>query len=380
MKRILLAGASIVALGTAPVFAQAERAGALECSCPGSQVEAGVTNPGMHASSEGASTSKDSGLAEEATADTSTGSNSDFSAASSSTGEMPFPPQDVSDDDLEPHGTEYPSGYPASAVAGVGEPGLDESEQASVEDEDEIWEGGGEIGPNEEIRDRSERRGVDDGDRSAQAEGNGMRNDDRREQRQLSAEEGPAFAWDGPSEGAPFHRGELHPDRSEAAAVSGSGERRTDEGANAGADAADRDRRAERRLQLARIARRTARHAVPEANFRTYNFEVENGRPVIEIAGIDRTDGRRIEVDVRPNGRVQSISKVIAYDQVPRRIRNHLAEELNGFRPAHVQRSILDNFDVHYEFAGFSRSGRPVAASIRADGTNLRVRYIRRSS
>ncbi|MDN3721878.1 hypothetical protein QW131_28635 [Roseibium salinum] len=166
--------------------------------------------------------------------------------------EIPFPAQDVSDDDLGPGNTPYPSGYPESAVHGVGEPGLNGAYQDSAQDT------------------RS------DNGASGMAEERQTRSQEGEDSREFSADQGPAAAWDGPEEGAPFHRGTLVPDRSKSADAIETQERQSDAAeARARRHAMDRDALGERRLRQARIALRSARYAVPEANFRTYNFEIE---------------------------------------------------------------------------------------------------------
>ena len=199
----------------------------------------------------------------------------------------------------------------------------------------------------------------------------------------LSNEEGPAFAWDGLDELVPAIRGQQYPDPDPEAAASrsdqrngggSSGGREARDGAQPGAKGAV----AEHRLRLARSAQQSARRAVPEARFTTYDFQVENGRRVIEVAGTDTSNGRRVEVDVFANGRIELISYAITLDDVPEDIRSAVREELGRFRVAHARRSIMSDFDVYYEFAGIAQSGRPATAAIRADGSDLSVRYLRR--
>ncbi|APH70369.1 hypothetical protein [Aquibium oceanicum] len=137
--------------------------------------------------------------------------------------------------------------------------------------------------------------------------------------------------------------------------------------------------REERRAELARRALRTARYAVPDARFSTYEFEIEDGRRVIEIAGRNLENGRRVEVDVLPNGRIHSIDQAVPLDAVPESVRSVVRSELGRFRVAHTTRSLTRDLDIYYEFAGFSQAGRPLAVKIRADGQDMSVRYIDQS-
>ena len=137
--------------------------------------------------------------------------------------------------------------------------------------------------------------------------------------------------------------------------------------------------REERRAELARRALRTARYAVPDARFSTYEFEIDDGRRVIEIAGQDLENGRRVEVDVLPNGRIHSIDQSVPLEAVPESVRNVVRNELGRFRVAHSTRSLTRDLDIYYEFAGYSQAGRPLSVKIRADGRDMSVRYIDRS-
>lgn len=394
MKQFLFAGVSMLTLGIAPAFAQAD------CTCPGMTSAQGSdgqrtgvaateamsregpardamgdppVNPGASAQSGGNSRSDKSGPGEPW-----------------ASGEMPFPPQDVADRDLEPGGEPYPSGYPEQAASsGRGDSGDSTSIEPGDQVPDDIaryqgpdmWEGDGasDIDSDSGPSTRAEQR---------------QRGDQR-----FSSEDGAAFAWDGLAESNRFIRGQRQPkpdvsndDRTSSLNREGSDtgraeDRRSGNSADraaqsdgdisGGRDArGEREARGERRLRLAERARRSAIRAVPEARFDSYNFEFENGRRVIEIGGSYGPDDRRVEVDVFPNGRVQSISQTIPLSSVPERIRSAVRSELGRFRVAQTRRSVLGDFDVYYEFAGLSARGRPIAASIRADGSDLTVRFI----
>ena len=176
-------------------------------------------------------------------------------------------------------------------------------------------------------------------------------------------------------------------DRSDRDGQSARSGERSDDKANAEQQAQDRDKmrrdrqatRQDRRERLARRALRTARYAVPDARFSTYEFQIEDGRRVIEIAGRDLDTGRRVEVDVLPNGRIFSIDQTIPLDSVPESVRSVVRNELGRFRVAQSMRSLTRDLDIYYEFAGYSQGGRPLSVKIRADGHDMTVRYIDRS-
>jgi hypothetical protein len=137
--------------------------------------------------------------------------------------------------------------------------------------------------------------------------------------------------------------------------------------------------REERRRALAAIALLSARQAIPSARFGTYEFTIDDSERVIEISGRDTRSGNRVAVDVYPDGRIQSIDTAIALDEVPESVRSTVRDELGRLRVAHTTRSLRRDFDIYYEFAGIAESGRAVEVQIRADGSDLSVRYLDRS-
>lgn len=409
MKHILFTGVSMLTLGIAPALAQTD------CTCPDTtSVQGSVkeqrsgeaaamrqegpardamgdppVNPGASARDVGGQRSAgvydDRGIRSR---------NSDPGEPWES-GEMPFPPQDVSDGDLEPDGTPYPSSYPKQSATAEGassedaaaiQPGEQVPDDIASYQGSDMWEGDGasDVDPDTGPSRQSEER--------------------QRGDRRFSSEDGSASAWDGLAESNRFTRGQLNPDpeapndertssldadtteagraddrrnRDSSTDRAERSEGRTDGDTMArGGKDSGRDTRGERRLRLAERARLSAMRAVPEASFDSYDFEFENGRRVIEISGSYGPDDRRVEVDVFPNGRVQSISQAIPLSSVPESVRSAVRSELGRFRVAQTRRSVFGDFNVYYEFAGISARGRPIAASIRADGSDLTVRYI----
>lgn len=137
--------------------------------------------------------------------------------------------------------------------------------------------------------------------------------------------------------------------------------------------------REQRRRALAAIALLSARQAVPSARFGTYAFTMDDNERVIEISGRDTRSGDHVAVDVYPDGRIQSIDTAIALDEVPESVRSTVRGELGRLRVAHTTRSLRRDLDIYYEFAGIAESGRAVEVQIRADGSDLSVRYLDRS-
>jgi hypothetical protein len=383
MKAILLTGASILALGIAPLAAQEPPSSSGQPNA--SRIEGGANDRGAdepriqrHIIRRGAD--RGEGPARDAMGDPSVrpGASADVADDDPWNGGIPFPPQDVSDQDLEPYGRDYPTA-PPRRTAGAN----DDDDAGFADDTATLWDEG------EQVPEDIERyQGPDmwEGDGAADVDGDegpSSLAERRRPERgeRLSSERGSSYGWDGRGVGRRFDRGELNPDRSETGAVGEADSERAarEQNPRAARESMEQDSLEERRLRLARIALRTARHALPEARFESYEFEIENDRRVIEIAGTDLENGKRVEVDVYPNGRVHSISEAIDLDAVPESVRSAVRSELGRFRVAQSLRSLRRDLDLYYEFAGFLSSGRPAVVEIRADGQDMSVRYLDQS-
>jgi len=220
---------------------------------------------------------------------------------------------------------------------------------------------------------------VPDGIREVQddEEWDGEFADDAQRRGALDGRELPDQAWS-PGQGEPFHRGKLNPDPGNAQAqdkaedaVPQARQRR---------EAMDRDAAGPRRDRLARIALMSAKAAFPEAEFTHYRFGIDDGRRIVQIVGKQPDDNRRMQVDVRANGRVHAISERIPLERVPETVRSAVREEMGRFRVAHASRMIERDLDMKYQFAGFGESGRAATVEIGADGNGLTVTYADRAS
>ncbi|HEV7253046.1 MAG TPA: hypothetical protein VGN97_08080 [Mesorhizobium sp.] len=181
-----------------------------------------------------------------------------------------------------------------------------------------------------------------------------------------SAERGPASAWDGRGVGRAFDRGRLNPERSPS----------TDEAAGRQADgaAAEQDLSADDpRLALARTALATARTIAPEISFSTYRFEVEDRERLIEIAGQDPENGRRIEVDVYPDGRIESVAQQVPLSAVPVKVQALVSMGIPGFQPARALRAIGRDLELQYEIDGYSADDRPISVRVEPNGAAMLV-------
>ena len=322
MRRHLLIGASALALGMSPALAQNDnRAAAGNCTCPAAERTAETNGD---AEARAGDDFGRIGSARDAVGDTPvdpalSGSVEDNSAWPD---EMPFPAQDVSDDDLEPDGTPYPSGYPEWAEAGS-------------EGRDIIKEGEQIPADIEEYRGEWERDPDEAGDATAS-------DDAMRDEEDAAA--------------APREAAEDRQRRSATA----------------------REATGERRLRIAREALRQALAVEPDVRFTSYDFERKDGRRVVEITGVDPASGNTVSVDVYTRGGVHAIAEEIDLDEVPDDVREAVRAELGRFRVVETRKSMRRDFDLRYEFDGYAETGRPATVTIGADGSDLSVRYLGR--
>lgn len=364
MRKVMKLGISALALGAAgavPATAQESATrqtsspGASECTCPPAQTSASREDQQQRAQ---ASNEKD-GSVRDALGDppVNPGAGGDVTAEQS--GNRTFeqlaermPPPDVSDRDIESaDGTD--SQAQASANTGSQEQGSDSQDEDLFEEGEVVPEGITEYqGP-----DMWEGEGAADVDSDT---GPSTIEENRQ------AQQGDQSQTSEETASTPQGSQDLSASQTEDDAVPQARARR---------EQMDRDARGERRQRLVRIALNSARQAFPEARFRTYDFQVEDGRRVIEIAGRDERTGRPVTVDVFPNGRIQSISEAVPLDSVPVSVRSAVRQELGGMMVSRAERSRGRNLDLSYRFVGQTRSGRPVTVEIGADGNDLNVRY-----
>jgi hypothetical protein len=422
MRTMMLAGASLLALTIGPVLAQSPQA-----SDPSNN---GLEYPRPdNDATDSALTSRDIENTMSSDANGSTrdavGVPRQYGTADAEEGrwgkDIPFPPQDVSDDNLETFADEnvpYPSGAPdrmtsADETARADEnPMITEGEQvpsdieryqnseawerdrsgenrrvgsaadrstsdgaaddvkrtesggatASVSSED-VFQEGEQVPADIERYQGSEAWERDRTPRDRAARGSTGRNIEREGGRQLkSAERGPAGAWDGRGVGRSLDRGQLHPNRS-------ADEDRSRTGSATSAE----NKTSDAGLQLARAALKSARTVAPEARFASYRFEVEDRQRIVEISGVDRDTSRRVEVDVYPDGQVESVAHEVPLSSVPREVRVLVEGGIPGFRPVRALRSIGFGFEVQYEIDGYAAGNKPVSVEVQPNAVEMKV-------
>ena len=376
MRFLMMAGASVLALASAPAMAQdtgSKDGAASKSPCPCY----GIEKPGLGRSNVNEATRRDAGTgravrrdrdgpARDAMGDPPVQPGASANAdARQAGGETSFkelaerlPVPDVSDREVETRqdaSGESGRGGSASAAEGSTREPTRDSATASTGDFSDIIEEG-DVVP-EGIRDWQDK----DKWKLGAQEGQKTPRDIRRQARQRTEGDGK----DGTSTGS---------DRTQ----SRSDNRQPSAGPSSSSPATNATRE-ERRRALAAIALLSARQAVPGARFGTYEFTIDDNERVIEISGRDTRTGDRVAVDVYPDGRIQSIDTVIALDEVPESVRSTVRDELGRLQVAHTTRSLRRDLDIYYEFAGIAESGRAVEVQIRADGTDLSVRYLDRS-
>ena len=103
------------------------------------------------------------------------------------------------------------------------------------------------------------------------------------------------------------------------------------------------------------------------------NTETEvDGSFVYEIQGTVE-GGRRIEIDIEPDGDVEEIEIQFNVDDVPGAVMNALTAKLSGFVPEFIEASHAPSMQViGYEFVGMS-GGNKMDIEVSPDGRNITV-------
>ncbi|WP_153768669.1 PepSY domain-containing protein [Labrenzia sp. CE80] len=110
-----------------------------------------------------------------------------------------------------------------------------------------------------------------------------------------------------------------------------------------------------------------------EVTIASANTETEeDGSFVYEIQGTF-VDGRKVEVDIDPNGKVHEIEIEFEIEDVPGAVRNAIEKQLPGFKPSFIEASHSQSMKVvNYEFVGMMGDAKmDIEAS--ADGRRIVV-------
>ena len=103
------------------------------------------------------------------------------------------------------------------------------------------------------------------------------------------------------------------------------------------------------------------------------NTETEDdGSFVYEIQGVLH-DGRRVEVDIEPEGAVLEVEVEFRKDQVPGAVLEAIERKLPGFEPVFIEASHSASFKVvAYEFVG-NFGGAEIDIEVSADGRRIEI-------
>ncbi len=132
----------------------------------------------------------------------------------------------------------------------------------------------------------------------------------------------------------------------------------------------------EREIPLSKVPEeimKAARRVQPEAEFQRAQIETEDdGTKVYEIQG-RLEGGRRVEVDVLENGRIQEYEVEFTQDQVPGAVLKAIQKKLPGFEPTYIEASHSASGKVtKYEFEG-TLGGQKIDIEVSADGRRITV-------
>jgi uncharacterized membrane protein YkoI len=97
----------------------------------------------------------------------------------------------------------------------------------------------------------------------------------------------------------------------------------------------------------------------------------EDGMMVYEVAGTDM-DGKNVELDVHPDGRLDEIEREIAMGDVPEKVSKLMKAYLADFQPTKIELSQRSDMAMVYEFEG-THDGRDVDVEISAAGDMILI-------
>lgn len=113
-----------------------------------------------------------------------------------------------------------------------------------------------------------------------------------------------------------------------------------------------------------------AENVVPEAKFSSANTEIDDGSTVYEIQGF-LEDGRKFEIDIYKDGKIQEIEIVFTKDLVPGAVLKAIQARYPGFVPTFIEAShSASKKVVKYEFVG-KQNDRQLDLEVSADGREI---------
>ncbi len=129
------------------------------------------------------------------------------------------------------------------------------------------------------------------------------------------------------------------------------------------------------------VVKAAAEKAAPKAKLTKAMMEIEHGQKVYELQGM--MDGKKIEVDVMEDGRVDEIETEIMMDAVPAEVSAALKKRVPNFKPKFIEKSERPMMaagggagdgeaEVYYEFEG-QEGEMACDVEVSADGKTLLI-------
>jgi len=128
------------------------------------------------------------------------------------------------------------------------------------------------------------------------------------------------------------------------------------------------------------VVKAAAEKAAPKAKLTKAMMEIEHGQKVYELQGT--MDGKKIEVDVMEDGRVDEIETEIMMDAVPAEVSAALKKRVPDFKPKFIEKSERPMMsaagaaggtpEVCYEFEG-QEGEMACDVEVSADGKTLLI-------
>lgn len=115
-----------------------------------------------------------------------------------------------------------------------------------------------------------------------------------------------------------------------------------------------------------------AANYVPGAAFSSANIEIENGRRIYEIAGVN-SNGRRVEVDLFEDGSLDEIEMEETEADLPAAVKSALVKVQPDGKIVKVETSVHADSRFFYEVEVRTPSGAVIAYELSEDGRIVSV-------
>ena len=124
------------------------------------------------------------------------------------------------------------------------------------------------------------------------------------------------------------------------------------------------------------IVMQTAKAAVPGVTFSEAQIDTDDTETIYELKGTTK-EGKKVEVDVYPDGFIEEIEIQIEKSEVPTKVLSFFEKKFPGFKLTKIEKSIRPCRNglqtIWYEFDGVTSAGEAVDVEIDENATKYLV-------